>query len=284
MNTEDLKTAGVIRTVDGHLTIEATGTQQGRIKNIRTVGGRDDDDSGIALKAIHLCEQLIECLLALVISTAEASTPLTADRIDLVNEDDAGGILLGLLEQIANAARADADEHFDELRARDRKERNSGFTSHSLGQKRLAGAGRTDQQTPLGDLGADGCEPLGVLEEVNDLRQFELGALDAGHIGEGDLRRRFHLNAGLALAEIHGRVATTTGLSPAEQKEQSTQQQQREDQAAGCLLPGTRLARGLDSDINVVLGQQTQQFLVRSQVHLGSAAIVLNNLRCAAIG
>ena len=40
---------------------------------------------------------------------------MTADRVDLVNEDDAGRILFGLLEQVAHTAGADADEHLDEF-------------------------------------------------------------------------------------------------------------------------------------------------------------------------
>jgi hypothetical protein len=41
-----------------------------------------------------------------------------ADRVDLVEEHQARGLLLGLLEQFAHARRAQTDEHLDELRAR----------------------------------------------------------------------------------------------------------------------------------------------------------------------
>ena len=284
MNPKDLETTRVIRTVDGHLSIETAGTQQGGIQNIRTVGGRDDDDSGVAFKAIHFGEQLVEGLLALIISTPESCAPLTTDSIDLVDEDDARGILLGLFEQIANAACTNTDEHLNELRARDREEGNTRFASHSLGKKRFTGARRANQETALGNLGPDGREAFRILEEVNNLGQFQLGALNAGHISEGDLGGRLHLDASLALAEVHGRIATATGLGPAEQEEQSTQQKQREDQAAGRLLPCIRLTGGLDSDINVVLGQKTQEFLIWSQIHLGSSPIVLNNLGGSTIG
>jgi hypothetical protein len=36
-------------------------------------------------------------------------------RVDLVHEDDAGRVLLGLLEEVADAAGADTDEHLDEV-------------------------------------------------------------------------------------------------------------------------------------------------------------------------
>ena len=116
MNSQDLKTTGVIRTVNGHLTVETAGTQQGCIENIRPVGGRNDDDAGIALETVHFGEQLVEGLLPLIISTTEASTPLASNGIDLIDEDDAGGVLLGLLEQVTNPAGSDAHEHLDEFR------------------------------------------------------------------------------------------------------------------------------------------------------------------------
>ena len=54
-------------------------------------------------------------LLTLVVAAAHAGAALAADRVDLIDEDDAGRFALGLLEQVAHAARTDADEQFDEL-------------------------------------------------------------------------------------------------------------------------------------------------------------------------
>ena len=70
MNAQNLQTTGVVRAIDRDLTIKATRTHQGCIKHIRTVGRRNDDDACVALKAIHLGEELVEGLLALVIATA----------------------------------------------------------------------------------------------------------------------------------------------------------------------------------------------------------------------
>jgi hypothetical protein len=88
------------------------------------------------------------------------------------------------------------------------------------------------------------------------------------------------LNAGLALAEIHGLVAAaaTTALSTAEQEEKTSEKQQREDQAGRRLLPGAWLARWLHSNVNVVVRQHLQQILVWSEVDLRTTAIGLNDL------
>ncbi len=53
-----------------------------------------------------------------------------------------GACFLPLLEEVADAAGADADEHLDEVRAGDAEEGNAGFTCDGAREERLAGAGR----------------------------------------------------------------------------------------------------------------------------------------------
>src|SRR5437667_180635 len=77
---------------------------------------------------------------------AAAGAAMTADRVDFVDEDDAGRILLGLLEHVADPAGADADKHFDEVRAGNGEERHIGFAGDRARDQRLAGAGRSDQE------------------------------------------------------------------------------------------------------------------------------------------
>ena len=101
------------------------GPQQRRVEDVGTVGGRDQDDPAADVEAVHLDEQLVQGLLALVVAAAHAGAAVPADGVDLVDEDDGRGVLLGLLEQVAHPARADADEHLDEVRAGDRVERHA---------------------------------------------------------------------------------------------------------------------------------------------------------------
>ena len=61
-------------------------------------------------------------------AAAESRAPHSSDRIDLVNEDNAGGLISRDPKQITNPPGTDADEHLDELRSVDRKERHAGFT------------------------------------------------------------------------------------------------------------------------------------------------------------
>ena len=117
MHVEDLLAALAVGTVDDDLPVEAARAQQRRVEDVGPVGGGDEDDAVLRLEAVHLDEQLVEGLLALVVAAAHAGAAVAADGVDLVDEDDAGRVLLGLLEQVAHAGGADADEHLDEVGA-----------------------------------------------------------------------------------------------------------------------------------------------------------------------
>mmetsp|Transcript_55823 Transcript_55823/g.145606 ORF Transcript_55823/g.145606 Transcript_55823/m.145606 type:complete len:202 (+) Transcript_55823:761-1366(+) len=98
--------------------IKAARTQQRVIQDIRAVRGSNDNDPRVALEAIHLGQDLIECLFALVIAATHSCTALTTDGVNLINEDDARRLLLGLLEDVAYTRGTDTDEELDELRCR----------------------------------------------------------------------------------------------------------------------------------------------------------------------
>jgi hypothetical protein len=53
----------------------------------------------LRVEAVHLDEHLVEGLLALVVPAAHAGAAVAADGVDLVDEDDRGGVLLGLVNR-----------------------------------------------------------------------------------------------------------------------------------------------------------------------------------------
>ena len=198
---------------DHHLAVEAPGPQQRRVQHVGPVGGGDQDHALVGLEAVHLDQELVERLLALVVAAAEARAAMPADRVDLVHEDDAGGVLLALLEEVAHAGGAHAHEHLDEVRPGDGEERHVGLAGDGLGQQRLAGARRADEQHALGDLAAELLELLRVLEELDDLAQLFLGLFDAGHVLEGDLVLLLGDQPGAGLAEGQGLGAAALHLA-----------------------------------------------------------------------
>ncbi|MGY3407131.1 hypothetical protein ACVWZV_003244 [Bradyrhizobium sp. GM5.1] len=189
----------------GHhdLTVEAAGTQQRGIEHVGTVGRGDQDHALVGLEAVHLDQQLVQRLLALVIAAAEAGATVTTDGVDFVDEDDAGRVLLSLLEHVADAAGADADEHLDEVRTRNGEERHVGFARDRTRDQGLAGAGRSDQQHAARNSAAEALEFAGVAQEFDDLLQVLLGLVDARDVLEGDAAMRFSQHFCARLAEAH---------------------------------------------------------------------------------
>ena len=241
VHLQDLVPPGEVRGVHGDLPVEAAGPQQRRVEDVGPVGGRDQDDPAADVEAVHLDEQLVERLLALVVAAAHAGAAVPPDGVDLVDEHDRRGVLLGLLEEVADPARADADEHLDEVRAGDRVERDAGLAGDGAGEQGLAGAGRAVEQHALGDLGADGLELGGLLEELLDLAELLDGLLAAGHVGERRLRHVLGDELGLGLGELHDAAAAAAlhGVhQPQEHHDQDDDREEREEERAQ--QPGPR--------------------------------------------
>ena len=282
VHLEDLRAALAVGAVDHDLAVEAAGAQQRRVEDVRPVGGGDEDDVVLHLEAVHLDEQLVERLLALVVAAAQAGAAVAADGVDLVHEDDAGGVLLGLLEQVAHARGAHAHEHLDEVGAGDREERHAGLAGDRAREQRLAGARRPVEQHALGDAGAERLELLGVLEELLDLVELLDGLVHPGDVAEGDLGRVDRHPLGARLAEGHDLRAAALHLvddeQPEEQEDHERQdvRQGREPAAAPLLATsiGTFSARsGVDQ---VLLGVvRIGGLVLRAVVQLDVDPVVL---------
>jgi hypothetical protein len=112
-------TATHVRTTNDHAAVETAWTQKRGVEYVRAVGRGDKDDTIVRLESIHLDEQLVEGLLAFIMSATETGAAMATDCVDLIDEDDAGSVLFALLEKVANAAGADADKHLDKIRTGD---------------------------------------------------------------------------------------------------------------------------------------------------------------------
>src|SRR5688500_1544042 len=71
------------------VSIESTRPEQCGIKDVRAVGRADNHDPATDLEAVHLDEDLVQGLLAFILSPGTASRATFAtSRIQLVDEDD----------------------------------------------------------------------------------------------------------------------------------------------------------------------------------------------------
>ena len=176
-----------VRVRDGDLAVKTSGTEQGGVEDIGPVGGGDHDDAEVGGKAVHFHQQLVEGLLSFIVTAAHAGASVAADGVDLIDEDDGGSTLLGLVEQVPDTAGADTDIHFNEVGTGDGEERNVGFSRSSAGQEGLTGTGRAHHEDTLRDAGAQGIELLRVFQEFDDLLEFFLLVVGSCHIGKGGL-------------------------------------------------------------------------------------------------
>ena len=203
MHLEDIHAAFQVGIVDGDLPVEAAGAQQRGVEDVAAVGGRHDDDAFVHRKAVHLHQQLVKGLFALVVTAAQTRAAMAAHGVDLVDKDDGRRGLLGLVKQIAHAAGAHAHEHLHKIRTGDGEKRRVRLAGHGLGQQRLARARRAHQQHALGDARAHIGVGLGVFQEIDHFLKLFLFLLGPGHILEGDGVLGGVAHAGAAFAEVH---------------------------------------------------------------------------------
>ncbi len=208
-------------------------------------------------------------------TAAETGATMAADRVDFVDEDDAGRVLLRLLEHVAHARSADADEHFDEVGTRDGEERHLRLTGDGAGQQRLAGTRRADHQHALRNLAAQLLELARVLEEVDDLAHFLLGFVDTGHVSEGDVDLVLAQEPCPTLAEAHGPAATRCALHLPQHVDEHEDQQQRRSELEQKLTDEIRRLRRLADDVHVRLVERADQ---RRVVRLGVVRLELGGV------
>jgi hypothetical protein len=262
VHVQDLLATPDVGQRDHDLPVEAARAQQRRVEHVGTVGGGDHDDALAGLEAVHLDQQLVQRLLALVVAAAEARAALAADRVDLVDEQDAGRMLLGLLEHVANPGSAHADEHLDEVGARDGEKRHLGLAGDRTGEQRLAGAGRADHQHAARDPAAELLELGRVTQELDELVHFLLGLVAARDVGEGDGVGRLVEHPGLALAERE-RTASPAALHLAHEEHPHADQQQHRSPADKQGHEERAFFTRLDIELDVVGNQVTDQTTVQ---------------------
>ena len=238
------------------LPVEAPGPEQRGIEHVGAVGGRDQDHALVGLEAVHLDEELVERLLTLVVAAAQPRPAVPAHRVDLVHEDDAGRVLLALLEEIAHARGADAHEHLDEVGARDREERHVGLARDRLGEQRLARARRAHEEHALGNLAAELLELGRVLQELDDLPELFLGLFHARDVLEGDLVRLLRDEPRARLAEGQRLGAPALHLAHEEDPHADEEEHGHPLQHVG--VPGIAVL-GLDGDLDTLVAEQLDE-------------------------
>ena len=188
VHLQDRLTSASVRRLHGDPAVEAARAKQGLVEHVRPVGRSDHDHARRRVEAVHLGEDLVQRLLALVVSAAESCDPGSSrppDRVELVDEDDRRRSLLRLSEQIPHARGAHSDDRLDELGRGDREEGSVGLTRNGSCEERLAGARRAREQHAVRNPATELSVLLRMAEEVDDLAQLLLRLVDARNVLEG---------------------------------------------------------------------------------------------------
>ncbi len=192
-----------VRLVHHDLPIEPPGAQQRLVQNLRAVGGSEHHHTGGRIESVHLREQLVQGLLALVVPSQSGTDAAgAADRIQLVDENDARCFLASLLEQLAHPGGSHADEQLDELRSADVEKRHARLPGNRPRQQCLARAGRANQESTLGHAATQALNARGVLEKIDHFLQFFFRLLGSGHIIEGHPHSRLGVDVDPVGAQV----------------------------------------------------------------------------------
>ncbi len=149
VDLKDLETAGGVGDANVDLAIEAAEPTQGRVDRIGPVGGGHDDDVGPSLHAIHEGEELGDDT---ALNLAVRLLTLGSDRVDLVDKDDGGRVLLRFLESFSQVGLGFAGHLGHDLRTVDEEEEGAGLVGNGTSHQRLTGTGRSVEQDATGRL------------------------------------------------------------------------------------------------------------------------------------
>ena len=89
MHLEDCLTLVEVGQIDVYLSVESSCAHQSRVEHVGTVGGGKDNHTAIGAEAVHLGEQGIQSVFALVVAShGRVLASCSSHGVDLVDEDN----------------------------------------------------------------------------------------------------------------------------------------------------------------------------------------------------
>merc|ERR1712127_261274 len=127
------------------------------VKNINTICCCDGDDTRVSIETIHLNQNLVNGLFTFIVTSSLATSTLASYSINLINKDNARGILIGLSKDVTDTGSSHTNKHLHKFRTTDGDEWDSGFTGNSLGQKSLTSTRRSIKDDTTRDAASIPC-------------------------------------------------------------------------------------------------------------------------------
>ena len=184
VDLEDLEPALLGRPIDGDVAVEPAGAQQGRIEHVGPVGRRQHDHALAGREAVHLGQDLVERLLALVVAAAQPA-PRTRPTASISSMNRMQGLFSLAVLNMSRTRLAPTPTNIW-MNSEPEIEKNGTPASPATARASsvLPVPGGPFKQHALGNPPAQPLELLGVLEELDDLLELGLGVLQAGHFVE----------------------------------------------------------------------------------------------------
>ena len=204
MDFQDFLTSLQIRKLNRDPSVKTSRTKKCRIKGIRSVGSRQDHNTLGAVKTVHLCQKLVQCLLTLIVSTAHSrSVTFLTDGINLINKHNTWCFLIGLFKKISNLGSTHTNKHLHKFRTGNGEKRNLCLAGNSLGKKSFTGSRRAHKQGTFWHGSTDLFVFRRVMEEIHNLRQKLLGFILACHVCKFNSCGGLYINLGITFTKGH---------------------------------------------------------------------------------
>ena len=244
--------------VEDDLAVEAAGPQERRVEDVGAVRGGDDDHVRVRVEAVHLDEDLVQGLLALVVASRRGrrragGRPRRSRPRRRCTASCAWPGRTGRGRELAPTPTNISTNSEPEML----KNGTPASPATARAISVLPVPGGPTRQHAARDPRAERVELLGVLQELDDFLELGLGLVDAGDVGERHDGLVAEEHPGPALAEAEGLVIRALGLSHHEEDEPADDQDRQEagDDQAEPAVVGRRLGGRSAGTRHLALGR-----------------------------
>ena len=183
MDLKDFETIFAFWKRDVNMTIKTTWAKERFIKHINTVGSGDNNYARFIIKTIHLDENLVKCLFILTTCTTSGIT-LMCDSVNLIDKDDAWGILFCLTKEVTDTRSTNTHKHFSKFGTGNTKEWNISFASNCTSHQSFTSTWITGEKYATWDFCAKFFIFFRIFQKVDNFSEVLLCSFIASNIGE----------------------------------------------------------------------------------------------------
>ena len=231
VDPQDVFAPADVRLVHQHLAVEAAGAEQGRVEHFGAVGRPHDDDALAGVEAVHLGQQLVERLLALLVAAHRRSGSRTLPSASSSSMKTMHGALASAWANRSRTRDAPTPTNIS-TNSEPLRLKNGTLASPATARASsvLPVPGGPTSSTPFGIRPPMLVYFFGVLRNSTISFSSSFGLVDAGDVIEAHLDVVVGVDLGLAARERHD--APFRAAHPAEEERPERDEEQDRDDPA----------------------------------------------------